>query len=116
VSPERGLVRDLDALAAEARSQHVGWLLGFAHGYMVRSVRDEPLGRLAGLGRGADDRLPRALRPCGLRGLWSRATRELPFSAVLGVDRARREVRVAIEGRRARAARPGARHSAAAPR
>lgn len=94
---ERGPWRELDERhAAEARCQHTGWLLARSHGYLVRSLRDEALGRVAALSYGADDRWPRALtlRPCGVRGLWSRRTLELPFSAVLVVAPTRREVRV----------------------
>jgi hypothetical protein len=97
---ERACPRELEAQAAEARLQHLGWLLDRGHGYLVRGLGDEPLGRVAALSYGADDRWPRALtlRPRGLRGLWSRATCELPFSAVLAVAPTRREVRVMSEG------------------
>jgi hypothetical protein len=90
-----------DVQAFEQRCQEVGRLLADAHGYLVRGPRGEPIGRIAGFSYGLDDRWPRALimRPHGLRGLWSRDTWELPFSAVGAVISARREVRVRREGR-----------------
>jgi hypothetical protein len=100
-STPRVAASDLDARATEARCGHVGWLLAGARGYLVRSLADEPLGRVGGLSYGEDDRWPRALslRPRGVRGLlWSRTARELPFSAVLAVSPARREVRVLTDG------------------
>jgi hypothetical protein len=97
---KRGCSSELDERAAEARYTHLGRLLACAHGYLVRSLRAEPLGRLAALSYGADARWPAALtvRPRDLRGLWSRTTRELPVSAVLAVISARREVRVMTDG------------------
>jgi hypothetical protein len=91
-----GWTTDPEAEATEAGRQHLGWLLSQAHGYLVRGLRGEPLGRIAALGYGADDRWPRTvtLRPPGVRGIWSRTTCELPFSQVLAVLPARREVRV----------------------
>jgi hypothetical protein len=60
---------------------------------------ERPIGRVAGLSYGLDDRWPRTLivRPHGLRGLWSTRTWALPFSAVGAVMSARREVRVRVD-------------------
>lgn len=90
-----------DVRAFERRCQEVGRLLGDAHGFLVRGPGDTPIGRVAGLSYGLDDRWPRALiiRPHGLRGLWSAHTWELPFSAVGAVTSSRREVRVRSDGR-----------------
>jgi hypothetical protein len=89
-----------DVRAFERRCQEVGRLLVDAHGYLVRGPGERPIGRVAGLSYGLDDRWPRALiiRPHGLRGLWSSRTWALPFSAVGAVMSARREVRVRIDG------------------
>ncbi|MDX6554439.1 MAG: hypothetical protein QOD86_634 [Miltoncostaeaceae bacterium] len=104
-----------DVRAFEQRAQQVGRLLAEAHGYLVRGPRGEPIGRVAGLSYGIDDRWPRALimRPHGLRGLWSSDTWELPFSAVGDVISAHREVRVRSEGRPPAA--PAARSEPALP-
>ena len=106
--PANDRVTDPDALVEEARCQRVGSLLARSHGYLVRGARGEPLGRIAALRYGLDDRWPTALilRPHGLRGLWSGTTWELPFSAVGTVVSELREVRVLREGPRREHAAP----------
>ena len=101
-----------DVRAFERRCQEVGRLLVDAHGYLVRGPGGTPIGRVAGLSYGLDDRWPRTLiiRPHGLRGLWSTRTWALPFSAVGAVISARREVRARVD-----ALPQAARHTRTAP-
>ena len=76
------------------RDQLMGARLAAAHGHLVLDASGAPLGRLAWLRYGLDDRRPETLmvRPGGWRGLWSRHERPVPFDAVRLTLTGRREV------------------------